>query len=84
MSQPRVFDQPTAKTAPGQRDPAEQPGPWPGLVILGLVVAGVLSPLVCFGAALAAFGFGDRDQSTLLAGAGLAYVLMGLTLFAGA
>jgi hypothetical protein len=73
----------TSKTPP--QNPADaHPGPWPRLVILGLAVSGLLSPLITFGGAAAAFAVADKDQGTLLTGAGLVHMVLGLTFLTGA
>lgn len=64
-------------------DPAEQPHPWPLPLVAGLAVAGLISPLICFAAAALVYTIADRDQGATLTGAGLAHLLLGLTLFGG-
>ncbi len=65
-------------------DPALGPAPWPVPVIVGLALAGLLSPLITFAGAAAAYGLADKDQGTLLTGAGLFHVVVALTFMAGA
>jgi len=69
-----------AEAAP---DPIERGTPWPVAVVVGLIVAGLISPLICFAGAVVAYALADRDQGTILTGAGLAHLLLGLTLLAG-
>lgn len=64
-------------------DPIERATPWPGAIVVGLIVAGLISPLICFAGAVFAYALADRDQGTILTGAGLAHVLLGFTLLAG-
>jgi len=64
-------------------DPVERTTPWPGTLIAGLIAAGLISPLICFAGAVVAYALADRDQGTILTGAGLAHLLLGFTLFAG-
>lgn len=54
--------------------------PWPFVVVLAVIVAGLLSPMICFAGATAALAFGDREQGTLMVGAGLVHILMRMTL----
>ena len=68
----------TAGTPP--QDPAAgHPAPWPLAVIVGLVLAGLISPFITFAGALAAYALADKDQGTLLTGAGLFHVVIALT-----
>ena len=64
-------------------DPALGPAPWPVPVIVGLALAGLLSPLITFAGAAAAYGLADKDQGTLLTGAGLFHIVVALTFMAG-
>ena len=48
-------------------------------MIVGLVLAGLISPLITFAGAAVAFALADKDQGTLLAGAGLFHVIVALT-----
>jgi hypothetical protein len=64
-------------------DPRERSAPWPTPVVVGLGLAGVISPLLCFAGAVVVYAFADRDQGRVLAGVGLAHVLLGLTVLAG-
>jgi len=73
-----------ARRTPPARDPAIGPAPWPVAVIVGLVLAGLISPLITFAGAAAAYGLADPDQGTLLTGAGLFHVIVALTFMAGA
>lgn len=57
--------------------------PWPWSVVLGLAIAGVISPLIALAAAVLAYAFADEDQATLLIGAGLVHVIMALTFLSG-
>ena len=57
--------------------------PWPWSVVLGLAIAGVISPLIAVAAAVLAYAFADKDQGTLLIGAGLVHVLVALTFLSG-
>ena len=65
--------------APPQDPAAGQPPPWPVAVVVGLVLAGLISPLITFAGALAAYALADKDQGTLLTGAGLFHVIIALT-----
>lgn len=56
---------------------------WPVLVVVAIVLAGFVSPLICFAGAGAAFGLADREQGIILAAAGLVHLWLGLTLLAG-
>lgn len=69
--------------APAPSDPAERARPWPMPVVLGLALAGLISPLICFAGAAAAYALADRDQGNLLAGAGLVHLLISLTFLSG-
>jgi hypothetical protein len=71
-------------TPPPQGDPAIGPAPWPVAVIVGLALAGLISPLITFAGAAAAYGLADKDQGTLLTGAGLFHMIVALTFVAGA
>jgi hypothetical protein len=74
---------PALGTAP-PLDPALGPAPWPVSVVVGFALAGLVSPLITFAGAAAAYGLADKDQGTLLTGAGLFHVVMALTFVAGA
>ena len=65
-------------------DPAIGPPPWPVAVIVGLALAGLISPLITFAGAAAAYGLADKDQGTLLTGAGLFHMIVALTFVTGA
>ena len=74
---------------PDWADPPDNPAaggaaPWPLPVVLGLAVAGVISPLIPFAGAVLAYALADQDQGTFLLGVGLVHVLMALTLLPGA
>jgi hypothetical protein len=69
--------------APPQDLDADEPTPWPVIVIVVLVLAGLISPMITFAGAALAYVLADRDQGTLLTGAGLFHVLLALTLMAG-
>lgn len=56
---------------------------WPAPVVVALVLAGFVSPLICFAGAGAAFGLADREQGVVLAAAGLVHLWLRLTLLAG-
>ena len=73
-----------ASWTPPPLDPALGPAPWPVPVIIGLALAGLVSPLITFAGAAAAYGLADKDQGTLLTGAGLFHVVVALTFLAGA
>lgn len=64
-------------------DPVERTTPWPGVLVAGLIVAGLISPLICFAGAVFAYALADRDQGTILTGAGLAHLVLGFTLLGG-
>ena len=67
------------------KDPAEgHPQPWPVVVIVGLTLAGLLSPLITLTGAGAAYVLADKDQGTILTGAGLVHMVLALTFLAGA
>ena len=51
--------------------------------MVGLALAGLISPLITFAGALAAYALADQDQGTLLTGAGLFHVVIALTFTAG-
>ena len=69
-----------APAGPPPPDPADgHPDPWPAPVIVGLVLAGLISPLITFVGAAVAFALADKDQGTLLAGVGLFHVVVALT-----
>ena len=57
-----------------------QPAPWPGDIIIVLMLVGLLWPLVPIAAALPAYLFADRDQAFALAAVGAALFLLGLSL----
>jgi hypothetical protein len=65
-------------------DPSVGPAPWPVPVIVGLALAGLISPLITFAGAAAAYGLADQDQGTILTGAGLVHMILALTFVAGA
>jgi hypothetical protein len=65
--------------APPQDPAASQPPPWPVAVIVCLVLAGLISPLITFAGAAVAYALADKDQGTLLTGAGLFHVVLALT-----
>ncbi len=69
---------------PPPDDPSERSRPWPLAVVLALVVAGVISPIICFVGAVGAYALADREQGTLLAAAGLVHLLVALTFLSGA
>jgi hypothetical protein len=69
--------------APPQDPDADEPTPWPVIVIVVLALAGLISPMITFAGAALAYVLADRDQGTLLTGAGLFHVLLALTLMAG-
>ncbi len=73
-----------AGRAPLPMDPAVGPAPWPVAVIVGLALAGLISPVITFVGAAAAFGLADKDQGTILTGAGLVHMIVALTFVAGA
>jgi hypothetical protein len=54
--------------------------PWPLLVVLAVILAGFLSPFLCFGGTVAALAFGDREQGLLMAAAGLVHIFLRMTL----
>jgi hypothetical protein len=64
-------------------DPSERSKPWPTSVVIGLGLAGVISPLLCFAGAAVVYAFADQDQGRVLAGAGLAHMLLWLTVLGG-
>ena len=69
-----------ALAGPPPPDPADgHPDPWPAAVIVALALAGLISPLITFAGAAVAFALADKDQGTLLTGAGLFHVIMALT-----
>jgi hypothetical protein len=72
---------PAALAAP--LDPSAGHPPWPVPVVVGLALAGLISPLITFAGALAAYALADKDQGTLLTGAGLFHVVIALTFTAG-
>ena len=65
-------------------DPALGPAPWPVPVIVGFALAGLISPLITFCGAVAAYGLADQEQGTILTGAGLVHIIVALTFAAGA
>jgi hypothetical protein len=65
-------------------DPAQGLAPWPVPVIVGLALAGLISPLITFAGAAAAYGLADQEQGTILTGAGLVHMIVALTFVAGA
>jgi hypothetical protein len=69
-----------ATDGPPPPDPAAvHPPPWPVAVVVGLALAGLISPLITFAGALVAYALADKDQGTLLMGAGLFHVVVALT-----
>ncbi len=72
-----------AVAAPPLDPAAGHPPPWPVAVVVGLALAGLISPLITFAGALAAYALADQDQGTLLTGAGLFHVVIALTFTAG-
>lgn len=60
-----------------------QQAPWPVAVVVGLAAAGLISPLIPFAGAVAAYALADKDQGTILTGACLGHIVIGLTLAAG-
>jgi hypothetical protein len=52
-------------------------------VVVALALAGLISPLITFVGAAVAYALADKDQGTLLTGAGLVHVLVALTFTAG-
>jgi hypothetical protein len=74
----------SATRTPRPMDPALGPPPWPVAVIVGLALAGLVSPLITLAGAAAAYGLADKDQGTLLTGAGLFHIVVALTFVAGA
>ena len=69
-------------------DPPEDPAAgrmvaWPMPAVLGLAVAGLISPVIPLGGAVLAYAMADQDQGTFLLGAGLVHVLLMLTLLPG-
>ena len=73
-----------ARRTPPAEDPAVGPAPWPVAVIVTLALAGLISPLITFAGAAAAYGLADPNQGTLLTGAGLFHIIVALTFAAGA
>jgi hypothetical protein len=77
----------TWKRASGAAPPldpaAGHPPPWPVAVVVALALAGLISPLITFIGAVVAYALADKDQGTLLTGAGLVHVLVALTFTAG-
>ena len=69
--------------APASSNAAERSRPWHAPVVLVLALAGLISPLICFAGALAAYALADREQGTLLAGVGLVHLLIGRTFLSG-
>ena len=65
-------------------DPAVGPAPWPVPVIIGFALAGLISPLITFAGAVAAYALADQEQGTMLTGAGLVHMIVALTFAAGA
>ena len=65
-------------------DPALGPAAWPVPVIVGFALAGLISPLITFAGALAAYALADQEQGTMLTGAGLVHMIVALTFAAGA
>lgn len=66
-------------------DPITGPeAPWPAGVVVGLAAAGLISPLIPLAGAVAAYALADKDQGTILTGAGLAHLVLALTFVAGA
>jgi hypothetical protein len=75
------------KRASGAAPPPEpapgDPPAWPVAVVVGLALAGLISPLITFAGAAVAYALADKDQGTLLTGAGLVHVIVALTFTAG-
>ena len=65
--------------APPQDPAACQQPPWPAAVIVCLALAGLISPLITLAGAAVAYALADKDQGTLLTGAGLCHVVVALT-----
>jgi len=65
-------------------DPALGPAPWPVPVIVGFALVGLISPLLTFAGAVAAYALADQEQGTILTGAGLVHIIVALTFAAGA
>lgn len=66
-------------------DPAtDRTRPWPLVVILAIIAAGLISPFFCFIGAALAYALADQDQGLVLTGAGLVHLVFSLTFFAGA
>lgn len=55
---------------------------WPVPVLAAIVLAGFISPLICFAGAGATFALADREQGVVLAAAGLVHLWLRLTLLA--
>jgi hypothetical protein len=75
----------SATTAPAAtREPgAAQPGPWPTTVVLAIALAGLASPVLTFAGAVVAFALADKEQGTILTGAGLVHMVLGMTFLTG-
>lgn len=56
---------------------------WPVPVLLAMVLAGFISPLICFAAAGATFALADREHGVILAAAGLVHLWLSVTLLTG-
>jgi hypothetical protein len=72
-----------ASDGPSQDPAAGRPPPWPVAVVVGLALAGLISPLITFAGAALAYALADKDQAALLTGAGLVHVIVALTFRAG-
>ena len=79
-----LFRKPRPAGAAAVMDPAIGPAPWPVPVILGLALAGLISPVITFCGAVAAYALADQEQGTILTGAGLVHIIVALTFAAGA
>ncbi len=75
-----AIGKPASAEAPPQDPAAGHPPPWPMAVIVCLALAGLISPLITFAGAAVAYALADKDQGTLLTGAGLCHVVIALTL----
>jgi hypothetical protein len=69
--------------APPQDPAAGYARPWPAVVIVCLVLAGLISPLITFAGAILAYALADKDQGMLLTAAGLFHVVIASTFAAG-
>ncbi len=62
-------------------NPAIVNTPWSRFVIALLCLTGLVSPILCLGAAPLAFALSDQDDGFLLAGIGGAHLLLAWALF---